>query len=246
MRERSQRWVVQHPKVEADSFFALIPGAFVYPLRGNAKYLLLMGAVLFSVLQIMAMVPFYGILAALLALGYMASFMFEVVGNSASGYLDMPGWPSLSSFYEDVFLPAAWLIVTFATCMLPYIVVLIWGTTADRDVALLGLVLRTIGLACFPMALLGVALNRTLSALNPLVIVAAIVRVPLEYATICALIFTASVLRYAALDQLMAAVPFLGFLLQTALSIYLIVVQMRLLGLLYYTKAEALGWFAVD
>ncbi|NLW49277.1 MAG: hypothetical protein GXY85_00340 [Candidatus Brocadiaceae bacterium] len=246
MGERNNRWMVPHPTVESDSFFALIPEAFVYPLRGNGKYLLLMGAVLLSILGLMCMVPIYGFLATFLILGYMASFMFEVVAQSASGHVDMPRWPSLTSFYDDVFVPAAWLIVTFATCMLPFIALLIWGHAVDRDIGPATGILRVVGLACFPMALLGVALNRTVSALNPLAIVAGIARVPLEYAAICTLFVGISAVRALALPSLIASGPFLGYLLQNGVWIYLTTVQMRLLGLLYYTKADALGWFAVE
>jgi hypothetical protein len=246
MRERGRTHGVYHPRVEADSFFALIPEAFGYPLRGTAKYIILLGAVFFLFLDAMAMVPLYGILAAILAAGYMASFLFEVVGYSAGGRRDLPDWPAVSSIYEDIIVPAFCMIGTLAVCVLPGAVLWIWTLMTDRQLGVAALVTLIVGLACYPMALLGVALNRTFEALNPLVIAAAIVQVPLEYATVCVLFVGLAALGVVAPVPLLGAVPLVGLLGQQILSLYLAVVQMRLLGLLYYTKADALGWFAVE
>jgi hypothetical protein len=237
---------IQHPTVDADSFFALVPEAFAYPLRKTGKYLLLLGAAFFMVLEFVSMFGVFGLVFGLLGAGYMASFLFDVVDYSALGRKDIPRWPDLSNYYEDIFVPAFCMIGAFAVCLLPYIAVCIWAAAEMREVPAWGLALLVAGLVCAPMALLGVAMTRSAAGLNPLKIIAAIVRVPLEYATICALFALLAVVEWAAAAGLTAAVPLGSLFLRNVLSLYLAIVQMRLLGLLYYTKSDALGWFAIE
>ena len=108
------------------------------------------------------------------------------------------------------------------------------------------------------MAFLAVAMNDSVIAANPLVVIPAIVKMPLEYLLASfLLIFVFGVQQLGNAMALFAgAVTFstrdmkvlfmaLGFkLLWGFVKIYFITVNMRLLGLLYISKKDKFGWFS--
>jgi hypothetical protein len=112
------------------------------------------------------------------------------------------------------------------------------------------------GALYLPMAFLAVAMKDNVMAANPLIVIPSIVRVPLEYlvtAIVVAGIFGA---RWVgdALTGDMAGESMMGSSVTKMLllfglravwaffSVYLLTVTMRILGLLYLTKRERLGW----
>jgi hypothetical protein len=114
-----------------------------------------------------------------------------------------------------------------------------------------------LGCFYFPMAFLAVAMKDTALAANPLVVIPAIFKVPLGY-----LVTTIMVIGIFALRQFGGAaasvadttshatrdmsVLFLTFGIRAVwslVSIYLLTVSMRILGLLYVTNKQRFGWF---
>ena len=112
------------------------------------------------------------------------------------------------------------------------------------------------GCIYFPMSFLVVAMLDSVAAANPLVVVPSIMKVPVEYLIILGLlaaIYGFRVLGDVAVNALfpegatthsmaqfflmVATYAFWGFA-----SLYLVTVNVRLLGLLYLTKKEELGW----
>ena len=95
------------------------------------------------------------------------------------------------------------------------------------------------------------------AAANPLVVIPAILKVPLEYLVTAVLVTGVFALRWAgdAATAAMGAISmstrsmstlFIAFgvrALWAFASLYLLVVCMRILGLLYTTKKEKIGWF---
>jgi hypothetical protein len=106
------------------------------------------------------------------------------------------------------------------------------------------------------MAFLAVAMKDSVLAANPLVVVPAILKIPWEYLVTCILLMSVFGLRK--LGDMMSgvaggvslhtrdmSVPFIALGVQAAwafASIYLLTVSMRILGLLYITKKEKLGF----
>ena len=113
------------------------------------------------------------------------------------------------------------------------------------------------GFLYFPMALLAVAMRDTVMAANPLVVVPAILKVPLEY--LLTVIVMGAILGVRALGDLLVgifasetyttrdmSVLLIAFGLRALRSVgtvYLLSVNMRILGLLYLTRKERFGWF---
>jgi len=93
------------------------------------------------------------------------------------------------------------------------------------------------GTAVLPMALMSVCLHRTIGGLDPRLIVgglAATWRVyPLALLVMIILYSAATALQF---------VPQVGIVISSFLSLWLILVEMRILGVLYRTHAEDLDW----
>jgi formate/nitrite transporter FocA (FNT family) len=109
----------------------------------------------------------------------------------------------------------------------------------------------------FPMALLVVAMKDSVMAANPLIVIPAIVKVPLKYSVTVVLLLGVFGVRQlgnmisggagrVALhtrdrDTFLAAMAFQA--VWALLSVYLLVVSMRSLGLFYNGSKQKLGWF---
>jgi len=98
-----------------------------------------------------------------------------------------------------------------------------------------------------PMALLAVSMHDTLMALNPLVIILSILKVPLEYLVACLVLGIIVALKICStmfLEKIIK-IPVLTSLVIGFLSLYFLALEMRILGLLYHTKRRDLGWTSV-
>jgi hypothetical protein len=114
------------------------------------------------------------------------------------------------------------------------------------------------GCLYFPMSFLAVAMKDTVMAANPLLVIPAIFKMPLEYLVASVLLMSVFALRQ--LGNIVSSVAegvtfstrdmsvlFLAIGVQAAWafgSIYLLTVSMRILGLLYISKKERFGWFS--
>ena len=96
------------------------------------------------------------------------------------------------------------------------------------------------------MAFLAVTMADSLSALNPLIIIPAILKIPAEY--LLMVILTVAIVGAGSFGELLLArwlpVPILPSLTSEFLTLYLGTVAMRLLGLLHWTKKADLAWFS--
>jgi ABC-type sulfate transport system permease subunit len=102
------------------------------------------------------------------------------------------------------------------------------------------------GCACFPMAFLAVSMFDSVAALNPLLIFPSILRIPLQYVVTVLLLAGVLALRWkgeAFLERLLP-LPFLVRIVYGFAGLYLLTVEMRILGLLYLANKDRLGWFS--
>ena len=102
------------------------------------------------------------------------------------------------------------------------------------------------GCLYFPLAFTAVTMADSLDGLNPLVIVPSNLKIPGEYLLVVLLsvgIYFAETFGNALLGSVLP-IPILPTLVSQFLGLYLGVVEMRLLGLLYWTKRADLGWFS--
>ena len=248
--------LAQHRKAvakETATFGSLLPTAFKYPLQQDGLVILLCGTILFTLLDfarliLLKVIAFLGlflglaflipmVLTFVMSVGFLFAYMQNIISATSNGNDSPPGWPQISGFWDDVVVPCLRLITIFAVCVGPGIVMLPISIP-------LGVMLLLLGLFCVPMAFLTVSMADSVAGLNPLLIFSSISKVPGPYLLACALFlaiigletFCESFFRLAPIFIVPAVVG-------KFVSLYGLTVEMRILGLLYYTNKEKLSWF---
>jgi len=235
------------------SIYAQLPEAFGYPFKNLGWAIIVAGAVCFWVWKSMLALPafgYFGIFKLLLAIGmvgYLCAYMIKIIGSSATGRGEPPDWPDLTGLWEDIFRPLLLVIATVLFSFLPLIVRSVaawWGASHDaappRD-SLYWLCLGW-GLMYLPMGLIAVALFDSFMGLNPLVVIAGIVKTLPAYLFAVALFFMCYFVSGWLQELISGAVPVLGSLIAGAVALYFLMVEMHVLGLIYNTHAKRLGW----
>jgi hypothetical protein len=231
-------------EVEMRGFYELVGDAFVYPLRGQGKSLLAVGALFFlAVGWVTAALGLVGWIISALLGGYLCAFMFRIVSRSALGDPEPPGWPDISDPYDDIVRPLLLVVGAVVVAMLPAIVLAVGHRANGWQTVTAAWVAFAVGLVYLPMAVLGVCLNETFLMAGPHVVIPAILKVPLEYLTVCAALGAIVLLQSVARVMVFGHLPFVGGLLAQFLSLYCLMLEMRILGVLYYTRQQRLGWF---
>jgi hypothetical protein len=96
------------------------------------------------------------------------------------------------------------------------------------------------------MAFMAVAMFDSLGAVNPLLLIPSILKIPKEYALAIVLFVVILILRWlgeTVLPDLLGIPYILPSIFANFFGLYLLAVEMRILGLLYLTKKDELGWF---
>jgi hypothetical protein len=226
------------PEMQAKGFFALLPGVFVYPFRKNGIWMLAIGMIVFAVLSFAARFSWW---ALIFGTGYFLSYMQRIMTCSGYGEDEMPGWPDFSDFLADIVMPMLLLAGTFLACLLPGLACLFFGSDTVKMAAI---PLFVLGGFYLPMAVLAVGMTDNIFSLNPLVIIPSIAKLFVPY--LVATLFVGVLYGVYKLSQIVIEavdVPVLSSLIVSLLSLYFTTVQMRILGLLYFTNKERLGWF---
>jgi hypothetical protein len=182
--------------------------------------------------------------------GYLFAYMQNIIVTSAQGDETMPPWPEFTEWYQDIVLPFCRYFATLLLCLGPGYYLLFkalrpYDLDEDQAGSLVGgIAVLLVGGFYFPMGLLGVAMADGLSGLNPMVIIPSILRVPLQYVIACLLLgmlVIAELVGETVLEMLLP-IPLVTSLAIQFVSLYLLTVEMRLLGLLYYTNRDRLRW----
>jgi hypothetical protein len=222
------------PAIEGN-FFRIIPTAFTFPFRGDGGVILAAGALFFGILGAFSGFLFF---VSIVAGGYMAAYMQSVVAVSAQGDDTPPRYPDFSDFYSEILSPLLRIAGCALVCFGPAGLYQSLVEPANEWV-FYGLLLA--GALYFPMSLLAVSLFETLAALNPMLVVVSIAKAPLEYLAAC-VVLVGSFAGEAYLEKIIV-VPYIGNIVGQFISLYFIMVEMRILGLLYRCKQKQLGWF---
>ena len=240
---------IEYAEPERENFFTTLPGAFRYPCRGDGLILMGTGAVCFALLRLMRFAPLAGGIVALGAgvfmTGYLFSYLKEIVATTGNGRNTMPDWPDFNNWTDDI-LPPAFQFYAIAVLTFGPAIVLRLFHPFDTDEANWGIAagwLVFCGLLA-PMGLLAMAMFDTVAGLNPVVIVRSIARVPGPYFA-AAFVFDLVLCAYILLSYLarQAGIPwFLASLVLGFVELYALTVGMRILGLLYRSEKDRLGW----
>jgi pSer/pThr/pTyr-binding forkhead associated (FHA) protein len=229
------------PPPPQKSFYQSLPGAFVYPFRRDGWILLVGGTIFFVIMQYAS--AFAGIISlgiGIFTFGYIFAFMQSIITTTALGDEELPHWPDfdgMTSFFE----PFLQMLAIFLFCLGPFF--LYWKLVSDPQVWVAAALLVG-GLLYLPMAVLAVTIYDSVAALNPLLIILSVTRVPLEYAATClafGLLFGLLALASYQLDEAGQSRVVTGTV-GVFFTLYTLTVMMRINGMLFYTKRSRLHW----
>jgi hypothetical protein len=235
-----------------ERFFAKLPGVFTYPFKGAGPFVLLVCMIVMAALGFLS--GGFGYFAFALFYGYLFAFMQNIIHSTASEDEELPGWPAWDGIGGCALRLAGALLFSFG----PAIGLEVYAIYSEEPAAGLAMLPAMIfGCLYFPMALLAVAMKDSPLAGNPLVVLPAIVKVPLEYLVTVLLLAAVIVIERGGEMALTALFPkgmlthsiatlfemFAARLLWNFIALYLLAVNMRILGLLYVAKKRKLAWF---
>lgn len=218
------------------SFFAQLPGAFFYPFAGDGWILLLL-ATLFTVgISCGFFIPFLGLFVALILLGYLWHYFFDIITASANGRDELPDLPEWTDFFSSCLVPLFRFLAVAVLAFGPAVAALVMEQES------MAVLLGAVGVLYFPMGLLGVALDESVLGLNPIRAVTSMVKIPGQYLVatlLLGVVVTISNLLTGALGES----GLVGALVATPISLYFLTVEARILGLLYHANQRRLSWY---
>jgi pSer/pThr/pTyr-binding forkhead associated (FHA) protein len=232
-------------------FMASLPGAFIYPFRGTGVLILIFSAILFSALG--AMGGLFSILFKMAAIGYLFSYMQNIIHATANEEAQMPELPGMDDLFSGFLRLAGTVVMSFGLT-----VGLLVAKFYEVDIPISAIIISLLlGCLYFPMAFLVVAMKDNVMACNPLVVVPSILRVPGQYivtVVLFAAIFgvqgignlvsgTAGSVAFTTTDMSVMFIAFAVKMIWSFTSVYLLTLNMRIMGLLYLTQKEKLGWY---
>lgn len=235
-------------------FYGQLPAAFLYPFKGSGVLVLLVATVVFTALKFVS-TGIFGILLQIAVLGYLFSYLQTIIHATAAEEKEIPGLPGGEDVFGAFFQLLGSILMSFGPLIALGAARLLFDVPVPGP-ALMAAVL--FGCLYFPMAFLAVAMKDSVLAANPLIVLPAILKVPGEYlltVVLLALVFGFRSLGDLTMDTLFAASltskSMSTFLLMAAargfwafVSLYLLTVMMRILGLLYLTRKHKLAWFS--
>jgi len=225
---------------DKENFFANIPGMFAYPFKGSGIAFMIIGTLFYAGISSL---KFWFFRLLIIYVAYTFAYIQRVIHTAAQGEDQAAGFPDISDFWEDVFLPCLRLLGLLIFCVAPALLLLYFaGKTPQTFILAAGLLFC--GAIYAPMAFLAVAMFDSAAAMNPFVVFPAMFRVPLEYLTVLvliAVIIGINIVESIVVEKL--GIPFVPTLVGSFVSLYFLTVMGRMLGLMYFAKHERLGWF---
>jgi len=245
---------VQTQRPGSQSFYRRLPGVFAYPLRGAGIFVLIVCTVVISALDFVS-AGWISIFVKMIFFGYLFSFMQNIIHSTASGDDEMPGWPSFDGLYGCFFRLAGAALVSFGAALALYLIAFFNEESSAGSTFMIPALI--FGCLYFPMALLAVAMKDTPLAANPLIVMPAIFKAPLQYLVAVLVLALVMGLRASGAPVIHAIFPrelmthsmpkLFAYLGARAVwgfaGVYLLAVNVRILGLLYVTKKKQFAWF---
>lgn len=242
----SERW---KEEPESVSFFLQIALAFIYPLRGSGAWAVhLSGSFLLIAITIVSRVGIIGLVGSILLYGYYLTYLFRIVQETVGGEQLVTSFPGFGELWEDLFIPFVKMALVVLVCFLPFIGSLIfWPPTETNTIQfqhILLLILGVGGLFYLPMALLTtICFNSVRTGVNPLLVIPSIYRIFFRYLILVLIQGLIWGGFFAVTYYIRENLSFWALLLVFPIRFYFAIVQMRILGLIYYTNQDELGWF---
>jgi hypothetical protein len=242
----------QFRQAPSKGFYAKLPGAFLYPLKGWGLLILFCATISFSALHFISF-GLIGMITRIALYGFVFLFMQNIILTTTSDENEPLCLPEMSNLFSaalqlaGTILASFWLAIALAIAK--------FNDVAIPSEAILASVI--LGGIYFPMALLVVAMKDSSLAANPLIVVPAMLKLPLRYSVTVVLLLGVFGVRQlgnlisggagtVALRTHNSDMFFVAVGIQAVwalLSVYLLTVTMRILGLFYNASKRTLGWF---
>jgi hypothetical protein len=228
---------------EEPGFYSRLPGAFAYPLNKSGLLLLALGTVFFLILALALRLAFiFRLPIQVFTLGYLFAYMQRIISSSALGEDEVPDFPDVTEIWSDIILPFLLFTGTSLVSFAPVLAVAVLLHEHDLFWPILIAVLAACGFY-FPMALLAVGVTDRFLALSPHIVVPSILRVLAPYLVACLVLATLAGLRFGMAWGLdFVPIPIVPSIIDGFVSLYFLIVEMRILGLLFRSYRHRLGW----
>jgi hypothetical protein len=177
--------------------------------------------------------------------GFICAYLFKITRATANGEDEMPDWPSVADIADDMIRPYFLMLGTVAVGFFPVLVyaLVCWRTAlVYQQFVALGMLL--LGMLYIPMGLMAVAVYDSADGLSPAIVIPAMFRTRMGYLVTCiVLLFLFLVRTIASVFISNIPVAIVPRVLEGIVSFYFLIVQMRILGLLFRAYADRLKWF---
>lgn len=239
---------IRFERPPAKSFYAGIPGAFVYPFKGAGIIILICATVAFSAMN------YTGILIKIALYGFVFLFMQNILHTTTSDEEEPLGFPDPSSLGGAALQLGGTIVASFWLS-----IALVVARYYDMPIPVEAIIASVIlGAFYFPMALLSVAMKDSVMAGNPLIVIPAMMKAPVQYLVTALLMLSvfgvrrlggmisggAGTISMTTKDMSVLFISFGVQMLWALMSVYLLTVTMRILGLFYNSSKDKLGWFS--
>lgn len=198
------------------------------------------GVIIIAGAALLSAIPLLGWVLAAVCLGFAVPYYLSVVETTISGRNDPPDWPEVSNFYESIVTPIMTVGGICWVASLPLIAYTrLFASEESSDWIVFSL--ESFRLLYIPMGILITVVTGSLTNAFPHRVLPAIHRTMSGYGPVLVM---GLIIREAGsfIESGAFAVPFLGSALGTAVSLYLMISQARLLGLFYLRYQTELDW----
>jgi len=233
------------------SFFSQVPGAFAYPFRGSGVMVLL-GVTIFLALLDLLQFGVIGIMLQIASVGYLFLYLQGIIHTTACGDKELPDPPGMDDLLPSCGRLLGTVLLSFGPAL-----ALQFAHYLEKPIPHWLITSAYIfGYGYFPMAFLEVAIKDNVLAAIPLTVIPSIAKTWLTYLPMTALLvlvyfaaesgdqITGDLMNTSVLTKSMFRLVVLfaltGF--WYFVSIYVLTVSVRILGIFYTTHKERLDW----
>lgn len=224
-------------------FPIMVGTSFLYPLTGSGVFTLIGGTILLVAASFLGVWGILGLIFLVPIWGYLVSYLIRIITDSGEGDDTPPVWPDLSDLVSDVLRPLWLFMVPSVLAFTPFIVLLLLDKGDPAGISTTGYWICT-GLAVFllPMMLLSVSMHDSFRGLNPIVLAPAYVRVFPSYLLALVILAVAVWVEGWLKARLIDLSIWVGLIVGQTVSLYMLMVEARVLGLLYRCHRHKLRW----
>ncbi|HYF37188.1 MAG TPA: hypothetical protein VD994_17945 [Prosthecobacter sp.] len=235
----------------SESFRGLIREAFAFPLRPSGLGAMVIGIVVMAIMGVAAapiilaprlLLPVGAIALPVVLVGcaYLGAYYLEIINRTLNGGDDASPWPGFGHLWDDVLMPGVQMLGILVMSGGVQIAALInaGGDGKGEPFFWLGAVVKW---GYLPLATLAVVCHGSVWAALPHRVLPALVRCLPGY-LVCAGAFAAAEILQAVFSELLGMIPILGWFLPGVVFMYVMLVQARLTGLIYWRYQERMPW----